>query len=165
MASNRRSDSSANIALLQEVWLQAAQSDSPMRIPCGEPTEAHRMRMALYNAARNAKKFPTEFPTLFEAVDACEVVFDAKDPTVVLVRRKELSPRMAAVKRLLEAQGITIQEEKLTLSPASKELEASMSRLNERLKELPLKPSDPTDDDSPADQPRIPNPFYSRDKR
>lgn len=165
MAANRRSDSSANIALLQEVWLQAAKADEPMRIPCGEQTEAHRMRMALYNATRNAKKFPAEFPTLFEAVDACEVVFDSKDPTVVLVRRKELSPRMAAVKRLLEAQGITIKEEKLTLSPASKELEASMSRLNERLKDLPIEPSDPPDEESASGQSRIPNPFYSRDKQ
>lgn len=158
----RRSESSANVALLQEVWLLAFSTpDKPLNIPCGTKEEAYRMRMALYNAVRNAKKYPEDYPALFEAVDNCEVVVRSDDDTTIIVRRKALSPRMMALRQILVARGITLPEEQELVAGEKREVQASVERVMERLKA-----------DAPADlpfpppvQPAISNPFFSRDKQ
>ena len=158
----RRSESSANVALLQEVWLLAFSTpDKPLNIPCGTKEEAYRMRMALYNAVRNAKKYPEDYPALFEAVDNCEVVLRPDDITSVIVRRKALSPRMMALRQILTSRGIALPEEQKLVSGEKREVQASIERVMERLQA-----------DAPADlpfpspaQPAISNPFFSRDKQ
>ena len=165
--SARRSDSSANVALLQEVWRQGNASPDGFRLPCGSKEDAFTMRQALYNAVRNAKKFPQDYPELSQAVTNCEVVHDPKDETTLIVRRKELSPRMLRVKQLLEARGIAV-EDALSGTTQSREMAASAERMLKELSkpqsiEEPVVAPDGTPLSVPTAPPAISNPFFTRD--
>lgn len=163
----RRSDGSKNVALLQEVWRQAHISPEPFRIPCGTEVEANRMRTALYNAVRNVKKFPADYPTMTGPVQDCEIVKDDTDPTVLIIRQKILSPRMQGLKQLLAARGVEIGEEALKGTAESREIQASMDRLVEQLSAEPsAAPATPALQlVHPVEAPAIPNPYFQRDKQ
>lgn len=162
----RRSDSSANVALLQEVWRQGNASPDGFRLPCGTKEDAFTMRQSLYNAVRNAKKFPQDYPELSQAVMNCEVVHDPKDETTLIVRRKELSPRMLRVKQLLEARGVAV-EDALSGTTQSREMAASAERMLKELQgasaDSPVVAPDGTPLSVPSAPPAISNPFFTRD--
>lgn len=160
----RRSDSSANIALLQEVWRQGNNLPEGFFLPCGTEADAFTMRQALYNAVRNAKKFPHDYPTLAPAVLNCEVVYKDGDKTTLHIRRKELSPRMLKVKQLLEASGVEV-EPALSGTAQSREMAASAERMLKELQEAPVIAKDGTPLSIPAAAaaPAISNPFFTRD--
>lgn len=134
-AAARRADGSANIALIHEVWRQAHQAEEPFRLPCGSVKEANSMRVKLYNAVRNVKKFPEDYPGMVAPVNEVEIVKDLQDESVLILRRKELSPLMVNLRKQLEAQGIVIADSALRGTPQTREIAASMDRLLGQLHE------------------------------
>ena len=173
-AAARRADGSANIALIHEVWRQAHQAEEPFRLPCGSVKEANSMRVKLYNAVRNVKKFPEDYPGMVAPVNDVEIVKDLQDESVLILRRKELSPLMVNLRKQLEAQGIVIADSALRGTPQTREIAASMDRLLGQLHEpagsgreatsttsaspLSLEQSNPP----PPPLPGGHNPFFSR---
>ena len=167
----RRADGSANIALIHEVWRQAHLAEEPFRLPCGSVKEANSMRVKLYNAVRNVKKFPEDYPGMVAPVNDVEIVKDLQDESVLILRRKELSPLMVNLRKQLEAQGIVIADSALRGTPQTREIAASMDRLLGQLHEpadsatsaavanpLNLEQSNPP----PPPLPGGHNPFFSR---
>ena len=134
-AAARRADGSANIALIHEVWRQAHLAEEPFRLPCGSVKEANSMRVKLYNAVRNVKKFPEDYPGMVAPVNDVEIVKDLQDESVLILRRKELSPLMVNLRKQLEAQGIVIADSALRGTPKTREIAASMDRLLGQLHE------------------------------
>lgn len=126
---SRRADNSANVALMHEVWRQAYESPEPFLVPCGTAGEANRMRTSLYNAVRNVKNYPEDYPTMVDPVNNCEIVKSVEDPTTLIIRRKELSPRMQMLRETLQARGVRIKAEALAGTPKQREMQASMDRL------------------------------------
>lgn len=160
----KRSDTSANVALCQEVWRQANTSPTGIRIPCGTTAEAARMRTSLYNAMRNVKQRPADYPTLSDAALNCEIVPDTEDKTVLIVRRKELSPRMLALRQILQNQGVELPPTVLSGTPETREAQASIERLQARI--AAEAPVEPTANPTPfEDQAHNLNPFFSRGKQ
>ena len=177
-AAARRADGSANIALIHEVWRQAHLAEEPFRLPCGSVKEANSMRVKLYNAVRNVKKFPEDYPGMVAPVNDVEIVKDLQDESVLILRRKELSPLMVNLRKQLEAQGIVIADSALRGTPQTREIAASMDRLLGQLHEpadsghsaavatstTVANPLNPEQSNSPP--PPLPgghNPFFSRE--
>ena len=169
-STRRRSDGSANVAICQEVWRQAYGAASPIEIPCGSEKEANRMRTSLYNSVRNVRLYPGEYPSLVDPVNECEVVKKDGDETTLLVRRKDLSPRMRALRQILEARGVRVEAERLRGTPETREMQESIRRiagLAEGATSVPSNPfmppvaSRPPAPPAPAARPS--NPFFTRE--
>lgn len=131
----RRAETSANVLMLQELWKGAFDSTKGIRIICKDGAEAFKLRTKLYNAVRNAKKFPGEYPELEEAVQEVEIVFEGEWKEVLVMRQKSLSPLMVNLRKQLEAQGIVIADSALRGTPQTREIAASMDRLLGQLQE------------------------------
>lgn len=169
-STRRRSDGSANVAICQEVWRQAYGAASPIEIPCGSEKEANRMRTSLYNSVRNVRLYPGEYPSLVDPVNECEVVKKDGDETTLLVRRKDLSPRMRALRQILEARGVGVEAERLRGTPETREMQESIRRIAglaegaQGAQSNPLMPpvaSHPPAPPAPAVRPS--NPFFTRE--
>ena len=155
----RRADSSANVAILHEVWKQAYASPEAFELPCGTEGDANRMRTSLYNAVRNVKHYPEDYPTMVDAVNNCEIVKHETDPSRLIIR-KELSPRMLLLRKTLEARGVKIQDSALTGTPQQRELQASVEKMLKELGE-----SDPAEATIVPRMTETRNPFFTRDKQ
>ena len=165
----RRAETSANVLMLQELWKGAFDSTKGIRIICKDGAEAFKLRTKLYNAVRNVKKFPGEYPELEEAVQEVEIVFEGEWKEVLVMRQKSLSPLMVNLRKQLEAQGVVIADSALRGTPQTREIAASMDRLLGQLHE----PADsapsaavasPTNLEqcNPPPLPGGHNPFFSR---
>lgn len=129
----RRSDSSANVLMLQEIWKKAMKLEEGVRFETEGRKEAFALKAKFYNAVRNVKDFPDEYPGLYEAVMECEIVHEGEDNEVVVLRRKSLSPLMVSLRAQLEAQGIQIEDSAIRGTPKGKELQSSADRVLDRL--------------------------------
>ena len=129
----RRSDSSANVLMLQEIWKKAMKLEEGVRFETEGRKEAFALKAKFYNAVRNVKDFPDEYPGLYEAVMECEIVHEGEDNEVVVLRRKFLSPLMVSLRAQLEAQGIQIEDSAIRGTPKGKELQSSADRVLDRL--------------------------------
>ena len=87
------------------------------------------MRTSLYNSVRNVRLYPGEYPSLVDPVNECEVVKKDGDETTLLVRRKDLSPRMRALRQILEARGVGVKAERLRGTPETREMQESIRRI------------------------------------
>lgn len=159
-STQRRADGSANAALLQAVWLKANERSEPICIPCGSKADRVRLRNQLYNAVRNAKKFPEQYPVLWEATQNCELVPDPHDETKLIVRRKALAPAMQGLRGVLSTLGVEIAEEDLAGTPQIREERAASSRLMTSFGLDIASPPSPSTPEPTA--PRVANPFYTR---
>jgi hypothetical protein len=160
----RRSDNSANVALLQEVWRQAYQMSEPLSLDFGSAGEANSMRTKLYNAVRNVKNFPEDYPDLVEAVNNLEIVKDDLQVGALILRRKELSPAMVKLRQVLASKGVKVEDASLQGTAKSRELNASMDRLLSQLSDA----SEPQPVDIPAPTTQRPaghNPFFNREQQ
>jgi len=164
---SRRADGSANIAIMHEVWRQAYLAEEPFRLPCGSVKEANSMRVKLYNAVRNVKKFPEDYPGMVAPVSDVEIVKDLQDESVLILRRKELSPQMLELRRLLEGRGVVIADSALRGTPQTREIAASMDRLLEQMTRegAEVEVASPEPAPHPSPQPAIRNPFYTREQQ
>ena len=133
MEKKRRSDSSANVLMLQEIWKKAMKLEEGVRFETEGRKEAFALKAKFYNAVRNVKDFPDEYPGLYEAVMECEIVHEGEDNEVVVLRRKSLSPLMVSLRAQLEAQGIQIEDSAIRGTPKGKELQSSADRVLDRL--------------------------------
>ena len=129
----RRSDSSANVLMLQEIWKKAMKLEEGVKFETEGRKEAFALKAKFYNAVRNVKDFPDEYPGLYEAVMECEIVHEGEDNEVVVLRRKSLSPLMVSLRAQLEAQGIQIEDSAIRGTPKGKELQSSADRVLDRL--------------------------------
>ena len=129
----RLADSSANVLMLQEIWKKAMKLEEGVRFETEGRNEAFALKAKFYNAVRNVKDFPDEYPGLYEAVMECEIVHEGEDNEVVVLRRKSLSPLMVSLRAQLEAQGIQIEDSAIRGTPTGKELQSSADRGVDRL--------------------------------
>lgn len=128
------------------------------------------MRTSLYNSVRNVRLYPGEYPSLVDPVNECEVVKKDGDETTLLVRRKDLSPRMRALRQILEARGVGVEAERLRGTPETREMQESIRRIAglaegaQGAQSNPLMPpasSHPPAPPAPAVRPS--NPFFTRE--
>lgn len=129
-------------ALLQALWRKAARMEEPLRIPCGSPGEATRLRFALYNAVKDIRKPKEGFtpePELQAAVQNCSVSFDPEDKKVLLLQRQVVTGMMATLKGLLGPEGMA--EETLVGPESLSPEEESQRRLLEMLQEPEPEPA------------------------
>ena len=173
----RRSDSSANVLMLQEIWKKAMKLEEGVRFETEGRKEAFALKAKFYNAVRNVKDFPDEYPGLYEAVMECEIVHEGEDNEVVVLRRKSLSPLMVSLRAQLEAQGIQIEDSAIRGTPKGKELQSSADRVLDRLlgqlqepagsapsatSTTVASPLNPEQGNPPPPLPGGHNPFFSR---
>lgn len=125
------------------------------------------MRTSLYNSVRNVRLYPGEYPSLVDPVNECEVVKKDGDETTLLVRRKDLSPRMRALRQILEARGVGVEAERLRGTPETREMQESIRRiagLAEGAQGAQLNPlMPPASSHPPAPAVRPSNPFFTRE--
>lgn len=159
----KRSDTSADIAMCHQLWKTANESPVAISIPCGTTGEANRMRTTLYNSVRNVKNYPQDYPDLVGPVANCELVFSDDTKTTLLIRRKSLSPRMQALRQILERQGVKVGDEALAGTPDTRDAAASAQRLQSLLQaEGHSSNFPPSAPQNPPDQSTINNPFFTR---
>lgn len=123
----KRSENSATVVLYQNAWKLAAHDQAGKCIPMPSVAEATKLRFDLYNAVRNARNHPGEYPELAEAIRVCEVTVEG---TTVIIRRKELTKRAQAVLAALGPEALAVD---LTKPTQESELDASARRLAESL--------------------------------
>jgi len=163
----RRSDNSANVALLQEVWRKAYQLSSPLVLDFASPGEANSMRTKLYNAVRNVKNFPAEYPDLVEPVQNIEIVREEQNPGSLILRRKELSPPMLKLRQILASKGVKVEDASLQGTPKSRELSASIERLMTQAQTTPPEEVPKPELRAPQSTPHTVghNPFFRREQQ
>ena len=125
------------------------------------------MRTSLYNSVRNVRLYPGEYPSLVDPVNECEVVKKDGDETTLLVRRKDLSPRMRALRQILEARGVGVEAERLRGTPETREMQESIRRIAGLAESAPGVQSNPlmppASSRTPAPAVRPSNPFFTRE--
>lgn len=153
-----------------QALLKAAYA-SPHRIELTYPTkgEAIRFRAGLYNAMRNVKAYPEDYPELYEVVTSVSVEL-LDNPVRLSIGRYELSSGITDLDRQLAAQGVDLSA---YMKPAAKvESDSSVARVIANLgatdgrtpqsiaqrNEPPASPAPPT---PPAVSPPA-NPYYRR---
>ena len=137
------------------------------------------MRTSLYNSVRNVRLYPGEYPSLVDPVNECEVVKKDGDETTLLVRRKDLSPRMRALRQILEARGVGVEAERLRGTPETREMQESIRRIAGLAESAPGVPGVPGTPGVQSNYPTLPaashspaqpapavrpsNPFFTRE--
>lgn len=112
--------------LLRAAWMMGF-SKGTYEIECADEKAAKRLRFRLYEAVKNIRrgKEPAE-PDLIEAIAESELALDGNK---VIIRRKPIPPALQA---LADALGMPVAS---PLQPVSPEIQASIDRAKELLKE------------------------------
>lgn len=115
-------------AVIKMQALLKAAYDSPRRIELEYATkgEAIRFRAGLYNAMRNVKAYPEDYPELYEVVTSVSVEL-LDNPVRLSIGRYELSSGITDLDRQLAAQGVDLSA---YMKPAAKvESDSSVARV------------------------------------
>lgn len=148
---------------LQAILKSAYNDDKRYEFECGSRAEAMRLRARFYNAMRNAKDFPEQFPEMAQVLD--HVGIELRE-TKLSVGRHELSKLDDLLDAQLRAQGVDIKPYMVNARVA--EVEASATRIAERLAAEGLRDgagsvNPAIDPDGLLSKVYKPNPYYRRE--
>lgn len=103
-----RAESSSQVVEMQALWMASAKSPKRIELNFSTERDAITFRNKLYNAVRNARKDPGNYPALYDATIDCSVELRG---THLTIGRRELTPTMLALAAQLEAQGVDLKQE------------------------------------------------------
>lgn len=141
---------------LQELWQRAW--NAPVEIPCESKAAAVSVRFQLYNSVKALRGNPDLNPELAEIVEGVQVSLTGDDSATVVLKRSEATRALNNVFTALKVTGDAVK----TKTEEDLEIDASLTRLQELLKEQGTPPVREGETDDPAPRPARVTPYYTR---
>lgn len=115
--------------MLQGLWRKAFKKEGGLELNCKTPSNATKMRFALYAAVRGVREGKEKADEeLLQAIENCSISFAEEDKSILFMRRSVLTDMMQLVSEVLE------DSPELVKTQEQMEMEASQRLVMEKLR-------------------------------